>query len=271
MNSLSIPYRRPTRHRRTSPATRKSVRPFPERSRNRIRFAGWPGSIEGSRRPRSRAGWRCRGMDGQRRGEAGEPDQMVGRRRRSPGSSRPGRASRQRRSCPRGRPPQAPYRPGARPARGLASLTRRIRSGVLADTRTFRTLEARWWPSAIREAIRVVLGGLVPDRVGVARQRRGDPVAEVGREPGAGVDSEPDRRTIGRGVTQGDHDPFGSGPADEVDRAGALGGQGDDRDPVAGRPRRERGTRPGRVPGPPRAGGAPRVGRRPRRSTAPSR
>ena len=94
--------------------------------------------------------------------------------------------------------------PGGRPASGLASLTRIRSAGPLARARTRSVAAVEVVAVGDERGEQPVDGGLVPDRVGVARQRRGDAVAQVGAQPRPGRGRPRERRAVGGGVAQGD-------------------------------------------------------------------
>ena len=67
-----------------------------------------------------------------------------------------------------------------------------------------------------------IIGGLVPDRVGMALKLRGDAIAQVSAELRPGRHCVLDGRAVGRRVAEGDDDARPAGPGNQLRRAGPL-------------------------------------------------
>ena len=129
------------------------------------------------------------------------PEQVPHARLPAPDSIPPGRAYPPRRSCRTARPP----------TRRTSRRQPGQRAGVADEDRARRALGP--CQHAQRRRVEMMAVGdegggqpierrLLPDRVRVAGQRRGDAVAQVRAEPGPGRDRGPNRRPVGGGVAE---------------------------------------------------------------------
>ena len=191
------------------PSTQVRLRTNPSGppARKTTRFAAAPGSRSGQGRPSSLAGLSVTAFSPYQRVQG-----TTVRRFRKPDVEPLVRAGEVGRAgdddlARTGRRPTRRSVPGGSPASGLASLTR-IRSGRAlgpGQDAQGRPVEVVAVGDERRE--QPVVGGLLPDRVGMAGQRRGDPVAQVGAQPRPRPDGLRERRAVGRGVAQGDRHP----------------------------------------------------------------